>query len=781
MSDKVRRILEFFRSLAVTLIALAGAAFFLDFVDQYYPLKEWLFFRYAATWIYSLAFLFSSLSAGWRMCRRLLPSPMPHAERLVLSVSVGVLAFFGGIFLAGCFDLYGTLFFFAWPLLLISYGGPQFILDHMNPRDGTRKPDWRSLLPQTRLQILALALLSLGILAVYLQVMMPMNLGADSYCYHEPIAESYVAAGGIRRFNEGWYAGAYPQLASFLYAWAYQAPGTLFDHILLCMHVEFVLFVATLLGASVFAARLLRRDRLPYAAAAVFLFPKLFIYDSNLNGGADHTLAFFCTALAIAMLRLGRRFKAEEAVFAGLMAGAAIMTKYQAVSAFVPAALLVLFLIIRTRRLTPALVWGSTALACSSPHWLKNWIYYHDPLYPFLHNYLHSTPFHKGAATLLSNVFWVQSFMVSGSTTHKLVTTLEALATFSFLPNDWGFHGKWPEFGSLFTLLLPALLVLRATRRIWITIIGIHLGIAIWYLISHQDRYLQCLVPSMAAVTAAGLALAWARGLLARVSVALLVGVQIIWSTDAYFIPAHAMLGESPIRSLTSYLSAGYRREYEPRYHFGASAEDFGKRLPKGAKILLHLYNTHLGLGAEFTNDAAGWQGGIEYLETDSPKNTANLLRSYGVTHIAWASNQTGMAPSEVAREIVFTRMIHEYIHKDEPVNNWKLGVMNDKARQDASAQSRTKIAWLTCDASPALGIYTPQGLSEGHAERILSSALSNSELARELTAANAVVMRATCSTAVRAQDYVNTAFAKEQRASEFDLWIRTSWSDAKN
>ncbi len=38
MSDKVRRILEFFRSLAVTLIALAGAAFFLDFVDQYYPL-----------------------------------------------------------------------------------------------------------------------------------------------------------------------------------------------------------------------------------------------------------------------------------------------------------------------------------------------------------------------------------------------------------------------------------------------------------------------------------------------------------------------------------------------------------------------------------------------------------------------------------------------------------------------------------------------------------------------------------------------------------------------
>jgi len=36
------------------------------------------------------------------------------------------------------------------------------------------------------------------------------------------------------------------------------------------------------------------------------------------------------------------------------------------------------------------------------------------------------------------------------------------LPTFSFVVHDWGFHGEPPVFGSLFTLLIPVLLFLRA-------------------------------------------------------------------------------------------------------------------------------------------------------------------------------------------------------------------------------------------------------------------------------------------------------------------------------
>ena len=41
-----------------------------------------------------------------------------------------------------------------------------------------------------------------------------------------------------------------------------------------------------------------------------------------------------------------------------------------------------------------------------------------------------------------------------------LLTSFKALFTFSFVPNDWGkLHGRTPVFGSLFTLLLPLLIV----------------------------------------------------------------------------------------------------------------------------------------------------------------------------------------------------------------------------------------------------------------------------------------------------------------------------------
>jgi len=146
----------------------------------------------------------------------------------------------------------------------------------------------------------------------------PAQCRGDSYWYHLPIAEQYVARGAIRPFAEGWYLGAYPQLATLLYTWAYQSPGKLFDHVALSSHLEWALFLATLAGVRRWRVACWRYPR-PYAAAAVFLFPGIFLYDSSLITGADHVLAFFAPALGLALIRLGRRFEPREAVLAGIL------------------------------------------------------------------------------------------------------------------------------------------------------------------------------------------------------------------------------------------------------------------------------------------------------------------------------------------------------------------------------------------------------------------------------------------------------------------------------
>ena len=132
------------------------------------------------------------------------------------------------------------------------------------------------------------------------------------------------------------------------------------------------------------------------------------------------------------------------------------------------------------------------------------------------------------------------------------------LFTYAFVPHDFlGFHGMRPVFGALFTLLLPALLFVPASRRLWLLVLWTHLGIATWFLTSHADRFLQALVPWMAAATAAIVVLAWRHLKVGRVAVAGLVLFQVVDGADVYFLRTHGMIGDSPLRSVVEHLSAG--------------------------------------------------------------------------------------------------------------------------------------------------------------------------------------------------------------------------------
>jgi hypothetical protein len=727
---------------------------------------------YVCYWLGAGFFSAACLSTGLRIVSAILPEPPRLGERLTLGFALGVLVFTLGIFSGGLAGLYGPVFFFAWPGIMLAFGARQGWREMRRVRRHLRRFGLRLFLPRGFVETLAAILLLLSLVAVYLQVMTPLNVGGDSYWYHLPIAEHYVATGAIRRFVEGWYLGAYPQLASLLYTWAYQSPGVLFDHVALSSHLEWALFLATLAGVSALTRRLLAGIRVPYAAAAVFLFPGIFLYDSSLITGGDHVLAFWAPALGVALVRLGRRFSVREAVLVGVLTAAAILTKYQGIYFFVVSSLFVLLLAIRHRRVLPAFASGMACLTVSSAHWLKNWVFYGDPFYPLLNKYLPVRPFHEGAAERMN--YFLGQFALTGTFWEKVQKTIFALVSFSFVPHDWsGFHGDRPVFGSLFTLLIPVLLFLRSRRRIWLLIVGVHVGILVWFVTSHQDRFLQALLPWMAACTAAILVIAWRSGTAVKCAVVGLVAFQVLWGSDVYFIRSHNMIGDSPLKAFIDHVAAGHEGHYDDqrRLH-GGSLQSVGARLPPHAKVLLHERHGGIGLGAAQITDTLGWQGAVDYLVLDTPRDAVELWRKLGATHVMWWDD-CGGGLEELAREAIFARAIDLWGDSPAAVDDKRLSKLVDNPKNSAWSAEPTRIAWLGCGGDPPVGIYSPRGLIARTPDTGLTEDSVRNAPLDVLATANAIVLRPSCNYLDKAKSEVPRQFKVMRVAGDVDVWIR--------
>jgi len=744
-------------------LLLAITVVFLVWTNQFLPIRHWLWFRYLGIWGLVALFAVGSLVAGLRLLTLVLrESPRP-GERLLLGFGLGVLTFFWGVFLAGVLGVYGRVFFFVWPAALLAFGGPGAWGEVRRWHRHGRRFGRSLFVPRDLVGGLSLTLLGLGVLAVYLQVLTPTNVGADAVWYHLPVAEHYVAAGGLRPFREGWYNGSLPQLASFLYTWAFCAPGGLALRIALAAHIEFVLFLATLAGIAVLVRRLVP-VRAPYAGALMFAFPGFLTYDSNLIVGADHVLAFWAPPLAIATLRLARSFQPREALLAGLLMAGALLTKYQGLYFLAPATLLLAWVAWRSRRLAPLLVWAAAAIVASSAHWLKNWIFYGDPLFPMLHRFLPSHPFPPGANALMQEVLTPPHFRFSGTPAAKLLRTLAVLGDFSFVPHDWNFHGRRPVFGALFTCLLVALPFVRAGRRVWVLTIAVHLGIVVWFVTAHEDRYLQALLPWMVAASAALLVLLWQRGALARAAAVMVVLVQLIYGSDVYFYRVHGMNGDAPIKAFVDFVTQNQRGQYNDRYRAWSDLQDndLSRKVPAGGKVLCHHFVEKLGLGVESVLDGKGWQGAIDYLAHPTPAATLALWRDLGITHVVWDPALLPRDNDVMAREAVFQRMLALFVPHHAVAGHYQFGALDPAAGQ-AMVNVPTRIAWIGCDPDRATGLYTPREFSVGAVP-----AQPGLRARPALAAANVVLRRTRCGfpapevEATIAADFVETAHLGE-------------------
>jgi hypothetical protein len=776
--------LKWVRRIGLPLVLCAALAILAWQLQPHYPLEKWLFWRYLGSWLWASLFTLGALSSGLAILEKLCPGSLRLDERIVIAFSLGVVVAFTGIFVGGLLHLFGGGFFVVFPLLMIAAGARStwrlLRRAHRHLRHARK-----TAAPAPRWAPFVIGLGVAGLLLVYIPILTPENASFDSRWQHLGIAEHYAVARGIERFPEGWFVGTSPHLAAVLYAWAFQLPGSmLFDRVELAAHLELVCFLFTLGGIPALVRRLVPKTRARLSWVLRFAFPGIFVYDSTLSIGADHIAAIFAVPVFLVLLRAHRELSPRWMALLGTLIAGALMTKYTGALLLVGFPLLAIAirglwlgaLAIR-KRAPPLRVWvaglglfAGAIVVITSMHWLKNWIWYGDPAYPILHRVFSPHPWTPDAAERFQIGFVEKELWRPERNLSGVWASLKMLVTFSFIPNDWPqFHGKIPVFGSLFTLSLAALPFLQKTRRIWALVAATHVGMLAWYWTHHQDRYLQAAVPWMTAVTAAVVIGIFRSGVVPRIFAILLIALQGAWGLSLCLIEAHTIV-DSPYKATMSLLLAGYKKEYDKRLKPYGGFYDVGTLLDKDDKLLMHDQRQRLGIRARGVSDLPNNQGGISYGYLDSPGAVYDLLKGYGVTHLAWSTSNWRGADS-LASELMFQHFAERFTLDRKPVGGLTLGRMPD-ARP--AAPGIELVALFTCNKTYKSGLYPLSGLRGRWFEKApppepsVAAPASPAPATELLAQAGAVVTEPKCPRTIDMK-----AFTKVTQSKQYDLWLK--------
>ncbi len=644
------------RAVAIPLVLTIAVVVLGRNIQAHDPISDWLVWRYLTYAGLALVWGASCLSMGFAIGRVARVVTLPLRECLMQSFMLGVLAFALVTVLVGLVGGLGKVSFVGLPLVFLAAGG-RGLLRYL--RRAWRRVQRLAPRAPSALGLLG-ALYGLACLAaLYLAILTPSNVAYDARWYHLPIAEHFATGGYVERFDEGWYSGTIPHLASWLYTWAFCVPaGGLFAQTELAVHLEYVVFAATVFAVPVLIHQLIGRPRVRSAWMALFLFPGILVYDSNLNGAADHVLAFWAIPIFVAFRRFWRQPRRRDAFVLGSALAGAALTKYQAMYLlafpFAALGLRAVWQLVRARlqlhaSLAPIGVFSVTFLAATSSHWLLNLIWHGSPLYPMFGGH----PFAEGVPRSIP----LDPFFFEGTLVERMWLTLKGVASFGFVAHDWqSFHGARAVYGSLF---LPALLLLPAVKT-WRRLLPLAaaglFGVTLWLWTYHQDRYLQALTPWLAALVFSVLVAVWRRVALSRPWIAVLVALQVWSCADLYFLPTHAMTPAAPIHRTMDLFSSGYRKAFAERDETFSRVDGLAGQLPKGSKVLVHEMHLHLGLGYPAVRDGWARQAGINYALLGNPYEIQKLLRSMKVTHALWS--RTPMGLERFGDDLAFARFV---------------------------------------------------------------------------------------------------------------------------
>ena len=647
-------------------IGTLGSAAVLGRVAWEYSVTQWVLSRAVGNLTVSVIWALLCLGAGLRILDWIAFRHPARSVRATVAFPLGVFTFGALVYVTALFGGFGPIAFFVLPLGLGAIGAKPLI--ELVAR--VLKSRFR---PLSRLETVALVYGALGLVLVYVPLLTPQNIQHDARWYHLPIAAQYAASGAASGFPEGWLLATYPHFSSYLYAWCLAAPLPIVERLALAAHLEFIVFLATLASIPIAARCLLpgRWARLTWSV--VFLFPGLFVYDSNLGTGADHIAALFGPA-ALALLFLPRQAWFPRSFLLGVLAGATMLTKYSAVCLAGPI-LLGAILIARSPRssrlefqlsVRPTLVVLMAFLLAWSPHWLANWMRYNDPLYPLLNAYLPSKPWNADIAQYF-RTFELQDLLRPQTNLAGLLLTLKTLFTLGFDVNEYDFHGNMPTFGFLFSVCLFFVPFARLGRKHAFAYGLTLVGVGIWYWVNHRDRYLQVILPWMVCLVACVLRALWVSSRRARWTATALVLSQAVAGAGVFTISSHIMIpGGHPLPHVLSLISEGYSGKGVER--FGpydswqfADWVKLGKLLPMTARVLVHEDRLWTGLDRPVVVDEAAWQGGIRYASAKDTREIHQILRRYAVTHVITGRNHPGGGFHGIRGEALFRLYIDRH------------------------------------------------------------------------------------------------------------------------
>jgi hypothetical protein len=636
------------------LLCLCGTAYYASVLNRVYPIRFWLFWQLAVIWAYQALLTAACLGTGLVVVARVLKlADLRALEELVTAMAVGVVAFTLAMYAAGALGWYNRVFAISLPAVMTAFGARELVARVRAARAALEERR-----PSQPWVWIVTAFGTLGVGLVYLQLLSPDALNYDATWYHVASAQDYAREGRIVRYLAQ-YAPNAPQLATLLHTWGFILPGLREPPLrwMMALHNEFNLFLWTLAGISAAVRWLADDDRLRGGWAALFLYPFIFVYDHNMGGAADHVLAFFAVPLLLTGRRVWQTWSPAWAALLGILAGGAVLTKYQAMYLLVPLAALlasrwILLLVARKlgralpvardfEQIRRSLLWApflalGLMVVVSAPHFLKNYIFYRNPVYPFMQRvFTRSTPAVPDAWLYVDYIFKDLVYVPRGTALEKWKHTALLFYNFSFEPH-YSFTNGYPGFGSLFTLLLPAVFLVRTRRRLAFASLMASGGILMWAATFNVDRNLQIMVPLFASVTGALIVQLWRLGAIARLGLVPLVGLALAWSGDAPFYS-----GDERMKSAISLICSGYEGRAAERFDgYRKQYRDMNDALPEKARVLLHMSHSNLGIDREVLIDWIGFQGLISYAALRTPRELYDYLRANGITHLLYEPGQ---------------------------------------------------------------------------------------------------------------------------------------------
>ncbi len=523
----------------------------------------------------------------------------------------------------------------------------------------------------TQLPIVVFAAGALAL--VYLPLLSANSVSTDAAWFHLSAAEDYARLGRLIPLP-GDYAKTLPQLTSLLHLYAFIVPGLPeTQRWVLAMHTEFILFLFTLLGTHVAVRQLTASTTSRWGWVAYLLFPSLYIYDSNMGGAADHIAAFFVIPHYLALITAVEDRNPRWAMLAGVAAGAAMMTKLQAVYIILPALVWCLLSsarqIIRDVRTWRGLLWIAMIYAGAltvvfAPHCLKNWLFYHNPIYPFALDRFDSRPSFHDAAQLFKEHYPPYE---RPHTWEVLRDALRLVVSHPFESNN-PHPPQRPFIGFLGVVLAPLAFLPGGPRKfsLFVSALG---SLALWAYFFPTPRNVQTFLPLLVVVAGVGMVRGWRMGPLGRLAVGVLIGLQVVMSFGHVATATAGQIGDV-LRLAQSGSVDAKRNRYK---HYRRSFRAIREHVPKDARLLLHTAYSQLGIARSTFLDWPGFQAFIDYRPARSPRDIYQLLQERRITHIA----EYPQAPAHSRQEdMLFNAFLHDYAEPLQRVDDimlWKM------------------------------------------------------------------------------------------------------------